>query len=296
LSTDDALATLKSNSDVEAVDYNYYYNPPPTASPSATTSGSAVALTLNPPSQDDCSSLTVGLIDTPVQPLGANLDQFLLPALSVTGDTVTTPTTDINHGTGMAQTILTAIAKAAAQSTSPAKSPTTTPSTSVKILPVDVYGNNATTTSWLVAEGVQAAVNKGATVLNLSLGSAGDSTVLDSILQQAVADGIIVFAAAGNEPVNTPTYPAADSGVNAVTALGGPGQLAPYANYGSFVSMALPGSSIVNLGGTSYLMQGTSVSTAYASGIAAQTRSGNCGLSWSQIQTAMQKKFPVPAN
>ena len=58
----------------------------------------------------------------------------------------------------------------------------------------------------------------------------------------------MVFAAAGNQPVSTPTYPAAIPGVNAVTALGAPGQLASYANFGSFVEMALPGASVVFLG------------------------------------------------
>jgi subtilisin family serine protease len=105
-----------------------------------------------------------------------------------------------------------------------------------------------------------------------------------------------VFAAAGNDPVNTPTYPAAIPGVNAVTALSQPGELASYANYGSFVNMALPGGSQVYLGGTSYTMQGTSVATAYASGIAAESRSGDCGLTWAQVQSAMVNKFPVPAD
>jgi hypothetical protein len=81
--------------------------------------------------------------------------------------------------------------------------------------------------------------------------------------------------------------------VNAVTALGQPGQLASYANYGSFVEMALPGSSIVYLGNQAYVVQGTSPATAYASGVAAGTKGINC-LPWAQIQSAMAAKFPVP--
>jgi hypothetical protein len=307
--TDSAMANLKSNSDVLAVDYNYYYDPPPSAQVLANPATGPVSLTLNPPNTDDCANLTVGLIDTPVQSLGAALNPFMLPSISVTGDVTSPSTTDITHGTGMAYTILETLATAPQNTPGSQVSPSPVvsvnpglsglnpvkPSTSVRILPVDVYGNSPTTTSWYVALGVQAAVNKGATVLNLSLGSSGDSTVLDSVLQQAVADGIIVFAAAGNEPVAAPTYPAASSGVNAVTALSGPGQLASYADFGSFVNMALPGSSVVYLGNTAYLMQGTSVSTAYASGIAAGTRSGNCGLTWPQIQTSMDKSFPVPS-
>ena len=133
----------------------------------------------------------------------------------------------------------------------------------------------------------------GATILNMSLGSSADSQILSSIIAQAQAKGVIVFAAAGNQPVNTPTYPAAISGVNAVTALGAPGQIASYANYGSFVNMALPGASVVYLNSQSYIVQGTSPATAYASGVAAGYKGINCD-SWSQIQTLMQQKFPVP--
>ncbi len=144
-----------------------------------------------------------------------------------------------------------------------------------------------------MALGIQAAVDNGATVLNLSLGGAGESSVLGSLILSAENSGIVIFAAAGNEPTAVPTYPAAYPGVNAVTALQN-GQIAPYANYGSFVDMALPGASVAFLGNQAYLVQGTSVSTAYASGVAAANRETS-GASWAQIQTAMQQKFAVPA-
>jgi serine protease len=163
---------------------------------------------------------------------------------------------------------------------------------SLRVVHVDVYGQNTMTTSWDVALGVQAAVNNGANVLNMSLGGGGDSTVLDAVVKQAISDGVIVFAAAGNESVNTATYPAAIPGVNAVTATQN-GQIAPYADYGSFVSLALPGANLVNFGNQTYVFQGTSVSTALATGVAAGTKGADC-LPWAQIQSAMLQKFPVP--
>jgi hypothetical protein len=143
-----------------------------------------------------------------------------------------------------------------------------------------------------VALGIQAAVDNGATVLNLSLGGAGDSSVLDSVIQQAIALGIPVFAAAGNDSSSQATYPAAVTGVIAVTATQG-SELASYANYGSYVEIALSGTSIFYLNGTAYLVQGTSVSTAYATGAAAGNKTSTT-LTWAQIVAAMQKKFPVP--
>jgi len=281
--TDAALAQLKNDSDVAAVDYNYILDPPPP--PQAVSSANLPAgvaaplsLQLNPPAAS--GKVIVGLIDMNVQSLGAQLDKFILPQQSVAGDAPAS--TDITHGTAMAYTILEAISQASGGATA------------VQIQPVDVYGGSATTTSWNVALGIQAAVDGGANVLNMSLGSPGDSAVLDSVVKQALADNIVMFGAAGNTPVGTPNYPAAIPGVLDVTALGQPGQLASYANYWSGDTLALPGASVVYFGNQAYLVQGTSTSTANATGVFAGT-TGATALSPSQILAAMQKKFPVPA-
>lgn len=55
----------------------------------------------------------------------------------------------------------------------------------------------------------------------------------------------------------------------AVTAVDDDGYLADYANYGDFVDIAAPGSLVVCYNGKSYLVTGTSASTALASGAAA---------------------------
>jgi len=277
--TDAALGQLKNNSDVLDVDYNYSFDPPPATVPLANAPGGPISLTLNPPGGS--GKVVVGLIDMNVQSLGSSLDKFVLPQLSVAGD-APADNTEMTHGTAMAYTILEAIAQQAAGGVS-----------SVQIQPVDVYGGNQTTTSWFVALGIQKAVDSGANVLNLSLGSAGDSSVLDGVVKLALADNIVIFGAAGNTPVNTPTYPGAIPGVYDVTALSKPGQLAPYANYWPGNSLALPGTSIVYFGNQAFGVQGTSTATAYASGVFAGAMSAT-GSSASQIIGGMQTKFPVP--
>ncbi len=278
--TDAALAQLQNNSDVESVGYNNIYDPPvtPLQVPSAPVGEPKLTLDSSTPG-NPCNPV-IGLIDTQVQPLGNGLDQFLETPISVVGNTAPVTGT-ITHGTAMAETILNAISQA------------TGGHSSVKILPVNVYESGDTTTSWDVALGLQQAINSGATVVNMSLGSADEDPALDSLIQQALAQGVVIFAAAGNTPVSSATYPAAIPGVNAVTALGAPGQLASYANYGNFVEMALPGNSYVYLGNQAYLVQGTSPATAYATGIAAGTKTVNCG-SWSAIESTMAQQFPVP--
>ena len=277
--TDSALGQLQNNSDVAQVDYNYLFDPPPSAVPLASAPGGPISLTLNPPG--DSGKVIVGLIDMNVQSLGPQLDKFILPQQSVAGDAPAS--TDITHGTAMAYTILSAIAQQSANGGS-----------SVQIQPVDVYGGNQTTTSWYVALGIQKAVDDGANVLNMSLGSSGDSSVLDGVVKLALSDNIVMFGAAGNTPVSTPTFPAAIPGVYDITALSQPGQLAPYANYWPGDNMALPGTSVVYFGGQAYGVQGTSTSTAYASGIFAGTMSAT-GAGASQIIPVMQMKYAVPA-
>jgi hypothetical protein len=280
-STDAALTLLQNNSDVQSVSYNNYFDPPPVPQAVVSAPVAEPSLTLDSSTPNNPCDPVVGLIDTQVQPLGNGLDQFLETPISVVGNT--TPVTGtITHGTAMAETILNAISQ------------TSGGHSGVKILPVDVYASGDSTTTWDVALGVQAAVDGGANVLNMSLGSSDSSAVLANIIAQAQAQGVVIFAAAGNTPVTTDTYPAALPGVNAVTALGAPGQLASYANYGNFVDMALPGSSYVFEGNQAYIVQGTSPATAYATGIAAGTKNVNCG-SWSQIVgIEMPQKFPVP--
>lgn len=281
--TDAALTQLQSNPDVQSVDYNYYYDAPPVGVPLNGVGSGPVSLPLDPSVSTDPCAPIVGLIDTAVQTQGNPADPELLPAVSVAGDytpPVPNGSTPPLHGTAMSQYLLQAAAQQANGATS----------SKVRILPVDVYGNSETTTSWNVALGIQAAVDKGATVLSMSLGSAGDSAVLDSIVQDAAGQGIIMYAAAGNQPVNTPTYPAAIPGVIAVTATQN-GQLAPYANYGNFVDLALPGAGVMYVGNQAWGFQGTSVSTALASGVAAGVKSyGGCP-GWSQVETSMQQKF-----
>lgn len=248
-----AREQLAANPDVQSVDVNYPVDRPPQLQ--AMQSGTP-QLDLKPKANDGNCQLVVGLIDTPLQPLSSNLSAFMQPAIHVAGDVQLDPN-QLTHGTAMAETILDAL------------NAKTSGGTSVKILPVDVYGNNEMTSTFDVANGIVQAVNNGANILNLSLGSTGDSTFLHNTIKQVAKQGIPMYAAAGNEPVTTPTYPAAYPEVVSVTASDNTGKIAPYANRGSFIDMMVNGDNMVGFNGQSYLVEGTSTSTAFASGMAA---------------------------
>ncbi len=275
--TEAARQQLASSSDVESVDNNYAIDRPPSTEPvSAQNLPPPPRLRLNPPPSD--GRIIVGLIDTAVQPLGGNLDQFLLEAISVAGPASTDPNSP-THGTSMAGTVLRSLEEI------------TKGSTAVQILPVDVYGANPSTSTFDVAKGVVLAVNNGARIINLSLGSPGDDSLLRSVLQDVSKQNIPVFAAAGNEPVTTPVYPAAYPGVTAVTAVDH-GQIAPYANRGSFVSLGVPGMSVVYYQNQPYQVVGTSAASAAAAGLAAGYMDATRSTA-AQMKSFMNKNFGV---
>jgi hypothetical protein len=273
----DALADLSSNPDVTALDNNYEIDRPSAPREVASAGVGAPKLQLRPPEGD--GRVIVGLIDTAVQPLGNGLDAFLLQQLSVVGESRLDPNVPA-HGTAMAEAILRGI-----EALSKGQS-------SVMIQPVDVYGNKPTTSTWDVAAGIVRAVNSGANLINLSLGSYGESAMLGGIIQDLVARDISILAAAGNEPVTTPFYPAAYPGTMAVTAMSAPGQIAPYANRGSFVDIGAPGNSVVHFNNRTFFVTGTSAATAFTTGMAAgylDTSKGTIG----GMQTFLRTTLPV---
>ncbi len=92
-----------------------------------------------------------------------------------------------------------------------------------------------------VAAGVRFAVEKGAKIINMSLGAFFDDPGLRSAVQEAIAKGVIVVAAAGNSGVPAVSFPAAYTGVVAVGATDRQGALASYSNFGSQTLIAAPG-------------------------------------------------------
>jgi subtilisin family serine protease len=76
-----------------------------------------------------------------------------------------------------------------------------------------------------------------------------------------------------------------------VTA-GGKTGLASYANRGDFVDVIAPGSSIIQFGGRTYYVSGTSASTAYISGLAAGM-AASTGASAAALRSKLVEVFGV---
>ena len=90
----------------------------------------------------------------------------------------------------------------------------------------------------------------------------------------------------------TPTYPAAYPEVTAVTAVDRTGTIAEYANRGSFVAAGGPGTVPITFNALTYIITGTSASTAYASGMAAGLAEST-GRSLTTIEKTLPTLLPV---
>jgi hypothetical protein len=271
---------LKGDASVESVDLNFPVMRP--ADPEPLSLSSAPPMNLRPKSAAGGDQIVIGLIDSAVQKLGNNLDEFLLPGISVANDAAE-PGGKPRHGDSMFQTILQGV-RLADQGADGSR---------VRVLPVDVYGASETTTTFEISAGIYRAIESGATIVNLSLGSPADTPFLSNLIEKSAQQGVLFLAAAGNEPVTTPTYPAAYPDVLAVTAINRNGEIAPWANHGSFVDLGAPGSSIVSFGNQAYLVAGTSASTAYASGMAGAF-SQTTGKTSTGLSALMLQSIAVP--
>jgi hypothetical protein len=275
-----ARELLAGYDEVLGLDSNYYVERPPGAEMLMASSGQAFSL--NPTVGGDGSTMVIGLIDTPVQKNGSPISPLLLDSVSVFGTAIDPLSASPTHGTSMANGVGQGLSSIL-ESTG----------TKVRILPVDVYGASANATTFDVAHGIVLAIQNGATIVNLSLGSEGNSKLMQTVIQNGSNKGVVFVAAAGNEPVSTPFYPAAYPEVLAATAGDRRGNIASYANYGDFVDVVAPGANVVQYNNRSWFVSGTSTSSAYVSGLVAGVAS-QTGVSVSEAVQRVRSVMALP--
>ena len=139
------------------------------------------------------------------------------------------------------------------------------------ILDVRVADPQGASNTSLLSSGIMKAVDAGAKVINISLGSTQGSPVLDQAVAYAISRGAVIVAAAGNEQANALSYPAALPGVVSVGAVDASGKQAWFSNSGQGLSLVAPGVGIVSAytGNKMVIGSGTSQATAIVSGVAA---------------------------
>lgn len=128
----------------------------------------------------------------------------------------------------------------------------------IRIMPVKVMGDTKSDTSIPSSEsfarGIQYAADKGADVINMSLGwpKSLESENLRQAVFNALKKGVIIVAAAGNNNSPEPLFPCAYEGVICVAASTLDGSFAGFSNYGGHVDVVAPGEGILSLNPTTY--------------------------------------------
>ena len=156
------------------------------------------------------------------------------------------------------------------------------PSTS--IMPIDVFDGEDGFISD-VAAGVYHAVDNGADIINMSLVAYSDTNVLREAVQYAHSKNVLVVAAAGNDGISSPYYPAAYQEVLSVASTDAADKRSDFSNFGKTIDIAAPGTGVFSIfpdesfGG----MDGTSMSTPIVSGAAALLKANEPKLSNTDI-------------
>ncbi|MFP5218164.1 MAG: S8 family serine peptidase [Actinomycetes bacterium] len=213
----------------------------------------------------NASSQVIAVVDSGVDLEHADLASVLVPGRDlVDGDTVPQ---DVNgHGTHVAGVA----AGIAGNGTGGAGA-----GYGARIQPVRVLDKDGGGSSSDVAEGVVWAVDHGATVVNLSLGTPYYDSVLETAVQYALGRGVPVVAAMGNEAQsgNPVLYPAAFSGVIAVGAVDSALALAPFSSTGAHIGLVAPGVNVLStVPGGHGEMSGTSMATPFVAAATALVR------------------------
>ena len=141
----------------------------------------------------------------------------------------TLPLADDGHGTGVAALVAgrSADALGIAQG--------------ADILSIRVTAADGLSDAFTLTQGIMAAVDNGASVINISLGSYGPSLSLANAIEYATSMGRTIVASAGNDQATQLTWPAAHPSVVSVGAVDANGKQVIFSNAGDGLSISAPG-------------------------------------------------------
>jgi type VII secretion-associated serine protease mycosin len=213
------------------------------------------------------ASVKVAVIDTGVDLTHPDLKQRLLPGVNVI-EAGGSSNDDNGHGTHVAGIIGASVNNRQGIAGLNWYS---------RVLPIKALDADGAGTSFSVADGIIDATDRGAKVINMSLGNYASSAFLHEAVRYAYRNDVVLVAATGNDNSNQPGYPAAYPEVVAVAATTRGLEHASFSNYGPYVDVAAPGSAIAStyMGSQYAALSGTSMATPHVSALAALIRSAN---------------------
>jgi type VII secretion-associated serine protease mycosin len=169
----------------------------------------------------------------------------------------------------------------------------------VQILPIRIADDATDTSAAALAQGIRAAVDLGARIINVSASTSYHDPDIDASVGYATAHDVLIVASAGNsaEEGNPVPYPASEPAVLAVGAVDGAGKRAQFSQTGPYLSLAAPGMDISSLGPGGpgqWQASGTSYAAPFVAGVAALVRAYHPGLSAAQVKHRLEATADRP--
>ncbi len=145
------------------------------------------------------------------------------------------------------------------------------------LLSIRITDAEGTSNSFTLAEGILRAADSGVDIINISMGSYGNSSLVADAVKYAQEKGVVIVASSGNGGLAALAYPAAYEGVIAVGAVEGTGEHLDFSNRGDGLDISAPGFQINAAWGEELLtsFSGTSASAPFISGAIAAAMSEN---------------------
>lgn len=225
--------------------------------------------------------IVVAVIDTGVQADHPDLQGRLVEGVNIV-DPSSPPDDDVGHGTHVAGIISAAVnnGEGVAGMT-----------WYTKIMPIKALDSTGAGSTYSVAEGVLWAVDHGADVINMSLGNYAQAEFLHDALKYAYDHGVVLVAASGNDNTDRPGFPAAYPEVLAVAATDPDKSRAEYSNYGDYIDIAAPGTSIPSTypGSRYAALSGTSMASPHVAALASLVRAVNPQLSNEEVMDVLRR-------
>jgi hypothetical protein len=219
------------------------------------------------------AGVRIAVLDTGVVPISA------LPGLSQS-IAITPFPLDMSktHGHGTAVASLIASNDPAAPGVAPA----------AEIISIRVGDESGQADSFALAAGILAAVESGAQIVNISMGTHEDNPLIREAVLYAGEQNVVIVAASGNSEQADASYPAAYPSVISVGAVDARGEHLDFSNYGSYLSVTAPGYAINTVwpGNRYGAISGTSASAPIVAGAIAATMSDGSGIRLTARQAA----------
>jgi subtilisin family serine protease len=114
------------------------------------------------------------------------------------------------------------------------------------IMPLKVLSASGSGSAGDIGDAIRWAADHGANVINMSLGSAYPSKVMENACNYAAKKGVLIVCAAGNSFREGVGYPAAYPSCLAVSSVGPSGNLSKFSSWGKQVAIAAPGGDMID--------------------------------------------------